>query len=139
MPFYLCLSNKWVEVGKTEVIWDTLNPKFIRHFQVEYRFEEKQKFKCKIFDVDDPSETASLDKHDFIGEIEFFLHEVVTAKNQQLKKPLQNNQNKRSNNGIIMITGDEQAEQTNNELMDFEMICSVKETPGFYEKFFFII
>ena len=77
-------------MGKTEVIRDSLNPKFIRNFTVEYHFEERQRFRIKVFDVDDFSEHASLSKHDFVGELEFMLHEVVTAKNQILRKPLVN-------------------------------------------------
>ena len=65
---------------------DDLDPKFITNFQVEYRFEERQRFKIKVFDVDDFSKTAPLTKHDFIGEIEFMLHEVVTTPNQTLKR-----------------------------------------------------
>ena len=48
---------------------------------MEYHFEERQKFKIKCYDVDDFSANASLDKHDFVGEVEFMLHEVVTALN----------------------------------------------------------
>lgn len=33
--------NQWIEVGKTEVINDSLNPKFIKNFNVEYHFEER--------------------------------------------------------------------------------------------------
>ena len=34
-----------------------------------------------IYDVDDFAHLDKLDAHDFIGEYEFFLHEVVTARN----------------------------------------------------------
>ena len=57
---------------------DNLDPQFIKSFKVEYRFEERQRFLVKIFDVDDFHEKAPLDKHDFVGEVEFMLHEVVT-------------------------------------------------------------
>lgn len=60
---------------------DNLNPRFIKSFSVEYHFEERQRFKVKVFDVDDFTENASLDKHDFVGELEFFLHEVITQRN----------------------------------------------------------
>jgi len=29
------------EIGRTEVIMDNLDPKFVRSFQVEYHFEER--------------------------------------------------------------------------------------------------
>jgi hypothetical protein len=49
---------------------------------VEYKFEERQKFKIAIYDVDDFKDQNNLEAHDFIGEYEFLLHEVVTARNQ---------------------------------------------------------
>ena len=61
---------------------DNLNPKFIKSFQVEYKFEERQKFKIKVFDIDDFSKTAALDHQDYVGELEFMLHEIVTQRNQ---------------------------------------------------------
>lgn len=80
----------WKEAGRTEVIMDNLSPKFVKSFQVEYRFEETQTFKVEVYDVDDFSENAPLEKHDFIGDLEFKLHEVVTKMDQKLTKPLQN-------------------------------------------------
>lgn len=65
-------------MGKTEVIMDNLDPKFIRAFVVEYHFEERQKFKIEVYDVDDFDKNAPLTNHDFVGELEFMLHEVVT-------------------------------------------------------------
>jgi hypothetical protein len=88
---------------------DSLNPRFIKGFQVEYKFEERQKFKIAIYDVDDFTDPNNLEAHDFIGEYEFFLHEVVTARNQQLKKPLVNSKNKGRNNGTIILTAEEDA------------------------------
>lgn len=46
-----------------------------------YKFEEKQSFKVKVFDVDDFDKKDKLEMHKLIGEYEFFLHEVVTARN----------------------------------------------------------
>lgn len=57
---------------------DNLNPNFITSFLVEYKFEERQKFMVKIYDVDDFTPGAPLENHDFVGEVEFMLHEVVT-------------------------------------------------------------
>ena len=77
----------WAEIGRTEVIMDNLNPKFVTSFSVEYRFEEKQRFRIKAYDIDDFSDNAPLANHDYIGEVEFLLHEVVTSRDQTLKRP----------------------------------------------------
>lgn len=59
---------------------DNLNPNFVKGFQVDYKFEERQKFKIEAYDVDDFSQNAPLSGHDYIGEVEFMLHEIVTSR-----------------------------------------------------------
>ena len=114
---------------------DNLNPSFIKSFSVEYRFEERQRFKIKVYDVDDFSPNASLDKHDYVGELEFQLHEVITQRNQQLKKPIQNNKSKFKNNGLIVITADE-CNDKNNEMLEMQLTTDLRDASNFY---FFII
>ena len=70
----------WHEVGRTEIIMDNLSPTFVTSFTVEYHFEERQKLRVDVYDVDDFNNNAPLSNHDYIGELEFMLHEVVTAK-----------------------------------------------------------
>ena len=63
------------------MIMDNLDPKFIKSFIVEYHFEERQKFKVEVYDMEENNPNASLAKQDYVGELEFMLHEVVTQKN----------------------------------------------------------
>ena len=35
-------QNRFYEAGRTEVIKDTLNPKWVYKFEIDYRFEERQ-------------------------------------------------------------------------------------------------
>jgi hypothetical protein len=58
---YRFSESRWIEVGRTEVVRDSLSPEFIKNFQVEYKFEERQRFKVKVFDVDNFDPQASLD------------------------------------------------------------------------------
>ena len=41
------------KIGETEVISDSLNPKWVKAIDVDYFFEKQQTFKVKIYDVDD--------------------------------------------------------------------------------------
>ena len=59
-------SSDYREVGRTEVIWNTLNPDFVRKFVLDYFFEESQKLRFDLYDVD--SLSNDLSKHDFLGE-----------------------------------------------------------------------
>lgn len=55
---------------------------------MQYRFEERQRFKLRVYDIDDFERVEDLTKQDFLGELDFMLHEVVTQRNQTLKRQL---------------------------------------------------
>lgn len=59
--------------------------------------------------------------HDKVGELEFALHEVVTAPNQILVKALENSSGQTGKNGSISITGEEKVESKNNEEFNFTL------------------
>lgn len=40
-------------LGRTEVIYDNLNPTFVKNFNVEYYFETTQNFLIEAYDMDD--------------------------------------------------------------------------------------
>ena len=48
---YMNHSGQWAEFGRTEVIWDNLNPEFATKFMVDYRFEVQQKLKFEVYDI----------------------------------------------------------------------------------------
>jgi hypothetical protein len=76
-----------------------------------------------------------LQSHDFIGELLFTLHEVVTTRDQTLTKPLVNP--KVAKPGRIKIHGEEMAATSNQELIMFTPEASnLKDMSG---QIFFII
>ena len=81
-------GNMWQLLGITEVIMDNLDPEWVKCFDVPYKFEEQQLFKAVVYDIDDFQNLKAWDKHDLVGEIEFTLHEVVTAKDQIMIRPI---------------------------------------------------
>ena len=48
-------QGKWFEIGRTEMIKDTLNPAWEKKFIVNYSFEERQVVKFEIYDSIDKS------------------------------------------------------------------------------------
>lgn len=46
-------DDKWVYIDRTEIIPESLNPKFVKTFIVNYIFERKQKLRFEIYDIDD--------------------------------------------------------------------------------------
>jgi Ca2+-dependent lipid-binding protein len=72
-------GDRWSEVGRTEIIWDNLNPKWSKSFQVRYFFEREQLYRFEVYDIDDEKNRA-LSAQDFIGTTaEIRLSEIVTA------------------------------------------------------------
>eukprot|EP00741_Cyanophora_paradoxa_P022147 tig00021435_g21379.t1 len=60
-------NASWVEVGRTEQIKNTLAPKFVRTFEIDYFFEQRQELRFALYDVD--SSSSKLEAQDFLGEM----------------------------------------------------------------------
>ena len=69
-------SGKWIEIARTEMIKDNLNPDFEQAFTVDYFFEKKQDYKFRMIDDDGGG------KFDLIGECATTLGAVMGAKRQ---------------------------------------------------------
>ena len=70
------MKASWFEVGRTEIIWDNLNPEFVKKFIVDYYFEEVQPIKFEVYDIDD-EHTRNLSNQDFLGKIEIVLKSSI--------------------------------------------------------------
>jgi len=80
-PFCVMLQshapNQWTETGRTEVVQDSLSPKFVHKFVVTYNFERRQPVKFQIYDQD--SQSSRLEDHDFLGECVTTLGSIVSG------------------------------------------------------------
>ena len=78
-------AKQWVEVGRSEIIQNSLNPEFVTAFKYTYKFEESQKIRVKLYDADnDAADTNNLDlsKQDYAGETAvMYLGDIVSAAN----------------------------------------------------------
>ncbi|XP_064406207.1 copine-9-like isoform X1 [Halichondria panicea] len=80
-------GDTWVLMDKTEVIDNNLNPKFAKTILMNYQFEEIQKLKFVVYDIDDKKHLEDTSKHDLIGQLECTLADIVTA-GQEYKRTL---------------------------------------------------
>ncbi len=96
-------SKTWREIGRTEVIDNNLNPDFTKSILVDYRFEEYQKLKFEVYDVD--SSSAKLNQHDFLGRTETTLGSIMGENCGKYEKELKSE--KGGNAGKILITAEE--------------------------------
>ncbi|KAH3880662.1 copine-8-like isoform X2 [Dreissena polymorpha] len=94
-------TGQFYEFGRTETIQDNLNPDFVKKFVIHYYFEESQKLKLEIYDVD--SKSSRLADHDFLGRMECTLGELVAA-GGNFEKPLIG---QGRNNGKIIVRAEE--------------------------------
>ncbi|XP_061167969.1 copine-8-like isoform X2 [Saccostrea echinata] len=94
-------TGSYQEFGRTEMIKDTLNPDFVHKFVMNYYFEESQKLKFEIYDVDSPKQALS--GHDFLGRLECSLGEIVGASSGRMDAKLQGSKGR----GQIIVRAEE--------------------------------
>lgn len=97
--------NNWLELDRTEIVWDNLNPKFVKKFIIDYFFEEVQYLRFVILDVDN-SKSSRVSDQEIIGQHECRLAEIVSS-GQCYTKPLQNPTSKLIKSGTISIICEE--------------------------------
>ena len=72
---------------------------------MDYFFEEQQSFLLQAFDMEDKDQSHNLSAQQYIGQVEFHLHQVVTAVDQLYQAPIENKL--RSKNGNVRIQAEE--------------------------------
>ena len=50
--FYKLQGKSWQKLGQTEIIHDTLNPKWVTKVILDFHFEENERFKVEVYDSD---------------------------------------------------------------------------------------
>jgi len=75
-----------VEVKRTEILRNCLDPEFATKTTIAYHFEETQKMKFELYDID--SSSRRLSEHDFLGGCQISLGQIVAAGSITL--PLEN-------------------------------------------------
>ena len=87
-------SKHWIELWRSEMLVNNLNPAWKHSFVHEYRFEEHQPLKIEIYDwdTDDKGVNNKLKDQDLIGRIETNMANLVSAK--QYSAVLRNKSNK---------------------------------------------
>jgi len=79
-------TNEFLEVGRTEVINDNLNPMWDTKFTLDYIFQERQELKFAIYDWD--GKTTVLSDHEYLGSVLCSLGEIVSAKGSKFARTL---------------------------------------------------
>ncbi|KAL5566191.1 hypothetical protein UlMin_029355 [Ulmus minor] len=107
-------DSKLEELGRTEVILNSLNPVWINKVTIAYQFEIVQPLVFYVFDVDTkyhniPVQMLNLKDQDFLGEANCVLSEIVTKHSQSLTLNLQGKNARRGvrNLGTLTVHAEE--------------------------------
>jgi hypothetical protein len=111
-------DSHWREVGKTELVENSLNPAWEKKFVVEYKFEERQQVKFDVYDWDSSASNSGLNEHDFLGRCETTLGQIVSSQGKQYASVLKGKNSLNQNmGGKIFVTAEELT--TNKEVVNF--------------------
>lgn len=119
--------NQWQEYCRTEVVMNSRNPDFTKKVNIMFRFEEQQKIKFEVYDVD--SASPDLTKHDFIGWVETTLGNIVSQHVIKKKIEFHNPSLKR---GILVISAEELS--SSKEEVEFQLIAHNLDKKDFFGK-----
>lgn len=107
-------GGRWKEIGRTERIKNNSNPEFTESIELDYRFEEVQKMKILVYDVDNATE--SLGDDDFLGRLECNLAHIVSARTYTRELLFRQGVNA----GTISITAEEIGSSSVEVTLQFE-------------------
>ncbi|VDN54180.1 unnamed protein product, partial [Dracunculus medinensis] len=94
-------DGNYHEIARTETIRNCLNPEWCKPIFVDYYFEEVQRVKFEIYDIDNTS--CLLSEHDYLGKAESTLAEIVGAPSSSRILPLIGPKSGRKNGEIKVI------------------------------------
>ncbi|OVA12550.1 C2 calcium-dependent membrane targeting [Macleaya cordata] len=133
------IDGKLEEIGRTEVIMNSLDPVWIRKVSIVYQFEIVQPLVFRVYDIDTKYlnfsvKTLKLDEQDFLGEASCALSEIVTKHNKSLALKLieRNGQGGMRHQGTLTV----HAEETVASRQAVEMIfrCSKLDNKDLFSK-----
>ncbi|KAF7805157.1 protein BONZAI 3 [Senna tora] len=132
-------DGKLEELGRTEVIMNSLHPEWIEKINVAFQFEIVQPLEFHVYDIDTkyhkvPTKTLNLEDQDFLGLASCTLSEIVTKQSRSLTLRLQNKSGygSRINLGTLTI----HAEETVNSrtAVEISFRCSNLENKDIFSK-----
>lgn len=128
-------NGRYVEVSRTEVIWDNPNPQWVKVLKSLYIFETHQPLRFMVYDAD--SEKGDLKNHDFIGYCDTDVQTIVSNFGQELKIPLKKDGSSEKL-GFLVIVG-EQAAKSNSVVTFNSQVRELKRMRTFSRNWPYIV
>ena len=92
-------GSNWKLIGRTEVIWDNLDPEFSTCIELDYFFEVETRLNFKVFDMN-LDRTGKEVQGEFLGQCEYSLCQIVGNRGHWLMKRLNDNESQPVNGHI---------------------------------------
>ncbi|KAI3855922.1 hypothetical protein MKX03_027466 [Papaver bracteatum] len=127
------------EIGRTEVIMNSLDPVWITKVSTVYQFEIVQPLVFRVYDIDTkyhkmPIKTLKLDEQDFLGEATCALSEIVTKHNKSLtlKLTVRNGKGVMRNQGTLTVFAEETI--TSKQAVEMVFRCTKLDNKDLFSK-----
>ena len=118
-------QREFMEIGRTETIYDNLKPRWQKKIILDYNFEQRQYLKFSVYDSD--SSSTYLDSHDFLGSAEASLGEIVSTQSQGFSRPLTG-----GGDGLVRVVAEELSQ--NKEVLHLKMAGAKLDKKDFFGK-----
>ncbi|XP_059598763.1 protein BONZAI 3 isoform X4 [Vitis vinifera] len=127
------------ELGRTEVIMNSLNPAWIKKITVAYHFEIVQPLIFHVYDVDTkyfnlPVKMLKLNDQEFLGEGGCVLSEIVTKQGQSLTLDLHNRNGNRGLKNLGKLTVHAEETVASRNAIEVIFHCSRLENKDLFSK-----
>ncbi|KAK9765731.1 hypothetical protein K7432_005696 [Basidiobolus ranarum] len=70
-------QERWVEIGRTETLWNAPNPKFAQSFLLEYESDKIQYLRFEVYDKD--SDVQDIHEATIIGSTEITFQQIIST------------------------------------------------------------
>ncbi|XP_017976305.1 PREDICTED: protein BONZAI 3 [Theobroma cacao] len=127
------------ELGRTEVILNSLNPAWIEKINVAYQFEIVQHLVFHIYDVDTkfqgiPVKALKLNEQEFLGEATCVLSEIVTKRNQSLTLNLHSRNGPGGSRNLGTLTVHAEENFSSRMAVEMKLRCSQLDNKDMFSK-----
>ncbi|XP_057963008.1 protein BONZAI 3 [Malania oleifera] len=127
------------ELGRTEVIMNSLDPAWIKKVPVSFHFEIVQPLVFHVYDVDTtfhnvPVKMLKLKDQEFLGEANCVLSEIVTQRSQSLTLSLHNRNGHRGLKNLGTLTVHAEETVASKNAVEMTLRCSNLENKDLFSK-----
>ncbi|KAK4751252.1 hypothetical protein SAY87_004734 [Trapa incisa] len=117
------------ELGRTEVVLNSLDPAWIHKVSISYQFEMVQNLVFHVYDIDTryhnlPTKDLNLGDQEFLGEATCMLSEVVTKQSRSLTLKLLNEHGQVGSRNLGTLTVIAEEPVASRSVVDITLCCT---------------